>query len=322
MTWEQIANADFDGDGDNDILWRHPEGAVTIWEMESGQYVVNHNQPEAPSEWAVAAARDFNGDGDADLLWRHQEGALTIWEMADNRYQINHNLPAVSSEWALTNTAKYDGDKDYDIQWTHTTGQVVYWEIEDHQFVRHAPDLTPADIFEQPIPEEATRQVSLSGSSWQHLFGSNGTQPSGNPWSIVFNENRDIDYVLTSAGGLGLDDARGVRMTFEVDGGGFRATEGSSPATVGFMVSSGGPLGARFWSHEGGRVQLQDGIFVLEVPLDPSVWTGVFGGHDARGFEATLAGATNFGITFGGDFFGHGVVGSGTFTLLDMDILI
>jgi hypothetical protein len=94
--WEIAGTGDFDGDNDADILWRHDEGAVTIWEIEDNAFVVNHNLGVVPTTWEIADTGDFDGDADDDILWRHEDGAVTIWEMEDASFVVNHN----SAQWA------------------------------------------------------------------------------------------------------------------------------------------------------------------------------------------------------------------------------
>lgn len=89
--WTLVADADFDGDGDQDFLWRHSNGANTIWEMQNGSYVVNHNLPTASSSWHVEGTPDIDDDGDADILWRHQDGQNVAWELGGLAYVVNHN---------------------------------------------------------------------------------------------------------------------------------------------------------------------------------------------------------------------------------------
>jgi len=109
-TWQIEGTGDFDGDGDDDILWRHNEGMVVAWEMEDGQYVTNHNLPVVSNSWEIEGTGDFDGDGDSDLLWRHEEGAVVTWEMEDGNYVVNHNHGTVATTWEVEGTADFDGD--------------------------------------------------------------------------------------------------------------------------------------------------------------------------------------------------------------------
>ena len=76
----------------------------------------------------------------------------------------------------------------------------------------------------------------------------------------------------------------------------------------------------RWWSTAG--IVLKDGTFTLDVPLEPALWTSVFGKRgnaNPRAFAAALSHIDNAGVTFGGGcFYSHGVRilrGSAAFTM-------
>lgn len=90
--WRLVQDGDFDGDGDLDLLWHHNDGPNTIWELQGGNYVANHNLPNTSASYYVEAAADLEGaDGDADIVWRHQDGSNVLWEIENNAYVVNHN---------------------------------------------------------------------------------------------------------------------------------------------------------------------------------------------------------------------------------------
>jgi hypothetical protein len=78
--WNIVDAADFDADGDADILFQHADGRVVTWEIEDGRLVRNHNINLASSSWAIEAVGDFDGDGDGDILWRHAAGRVVTWD--------------------------------------------------------------------------------------------------------------------------------------------------------------------------------------------------------------------------------------------------
>jgi hypothetical protein len=134
--WQIEGTGDFDGDGDDDILWRHDEGLVVTWEMQDGAYVVNHNHFVVPTNWQIDGTGDFDGDGDDDILWRHDEGQVVTWEMEDGAYVVNHNLATVPTNFQIAGTADFNDDGTSDILWRHDDGTVVTWEMEDGQLAR------------------------------------------------------------------------------------------------------------------------------------------------------------------------------------------
>jgi FG-GAP-like repeat len=82
--WHILGLGDFDGDGKNDILWRHDSGQVYIWEMNGLQVKAEGTVMHAPvgNDWHVEDIGDYNNDGKSgDILWRHDSGQVYTWEM-------------------------------------------------------------------------------------------------------------------------------------------------------------------------------------------------------------------------------------------------
>jgi RTX calcium-binding nonapeptide repeat (4 copies)/FG-GAP-like repeat len=156
-TWQTRGTGDFDGDGDGDVLWRHDQGQVVTWEMEGGNYLVNHNLGVVGTTWQIAGTGDFDGDGDADILWRHNDGMVVTWEMEDGQFVTNHNLPQVSTSFQIAGTGDFDGDGDADILWRGSAGQVVIWEMEGGALVtNHNLPQVPRPTFRLRAPEIST----------------------------------------------------------------------------------------------------------------------------------------------------------------------
>jgi 6-phosphogluconolactonase (cycloisomerase 2 family) len=133
--WQIAGTGDFDGDGDDDILWRHEQGSVVAWEIEDGAVLENHDVAVAGTSWHIRGTGDFDGDGDADIPWHHDQGQVVTWEMEDSAFVASHSLAAAGFPWRITGTGDFDGDGDADILWRHDEGQVVTWEMEDGAFV-------------------------------------------------------------------------------------------------------------------------------------------------------------------------------------------
>jgi hypothetical protein len=60
LSWQIEGIEDFDSDGDADILWRHDEGQVVVWDMEDGSFLQNRNLGTSANAWQVAGTGEFD----------------------------------------------------------------------------------------------------------------------------------------------------------------------------------------------------------------------------------------------------------------------
>lgn len=81
-SWNVAGTGDFNGDGVDDLLWRHETGTLSNWlGSQSGTFTVNDSNAwvHVPNDWHVIGTGDFNGDGRSDLLWQSDGGVISNW---------------------------------------------------------------------------------------------------------------------------------------------------------------------------------------------------------------------------------------------------
>jgi hypothetical protein len=85
-SWKVVGVADFDQDGQPDLLWRNDfTGTFGVWFMNGtnlrGAAMLDPTGV-ADLAWKVVAIADFDGDGHPDLLWRtDRTGDFGVWYM-------------------------------------------------------------------------------------------------------------------------------------------------------------------------------------------------------------------------------------------------
>lgn len=82
LDWAVVGTDDFNGDGRDDVLWRHDSGTLTNWLGQPDGSFANNNAnawTKVATSWGVAGTGDFDGDGRDDILWRHESGAVITW---------------------------------------------------------------------------------------------------------------------------------------------------------------------------------------------------------------------------------------------------
>ena len=120
---------DFDGDGDEDLVWRHTNnGVVAIWFLNGTSLASAGFPAGVPLEWQIVGFGDVNADGKADVIWRHTTGVIAVWLM-DGATIIGVGFPAgVPLEWIIQAVGDVDGNGTADLVWRNTTtGAGAVW---------------------------------------------------------------------------------------------------------------------------------------------------------------------------------------------------
>jgi hypothetical protein len=136
--WKIVGIADFNGDGNPDILWQNQTtGDVNIWLMEGLKIIRSLaaggvNDPN----WRIVGTNDLNGDGKPDYLWQHQvRGDLytwfTGWDTWWDTIIITGGAAAggvADTNWKIVAIADFNSDGKPDYLWQHQiAGDLFIW---------------------------------------------------------------------------------------------------------------------------------------------------------------------------------------------------
>lgn len=122
--WSIAAMGDFDGDGRDDLLWRHGvTGENRIW-RSGDQATPLPIDDRADTAWQAAGTGDFNGDRRTDILWHHRHrGRNQLWlgrakGLGPAARRTLAREP--DADWRIAAVGDYDGDGSADILWRHS----------------------------------------------------------------------------------------------------------------------------------------------------------------------------------------------------------
>jgi Ca2+-binding RTX toxin-like protein len=132
-SWTVEGIGDFNGDGRDDVLWRHTSGLTVDWlGQANGGLADNYNNSvlNVPTNWQVQGIGDFNGDGKDDVLWRDNNGTTVDWlGQANGGFADNYtnSLVSIPTSWQVAGVGDFNGDGKDDILWRNANGLTVDW---------------------------------------------------------------------------------------------------------------------------------------------------------------------------------------------------
>ncbi len=122
-----IGNADYDGDGKSDMLWRNDDGTIAMWLMDGATPKATPVIGKMGAAWKVASSGDYDGDGNNDMLWRNDDGSIAMWLMNGATPKATPILGTMSTAWTIASSGDYDGDGKSDILWRKDDGTISIW---------------------------------------------------------------------------------------------------------------------------------------------------------------------------------------------------
>jgi hypothetical protein len=130
------ADHDFNGDHISDILWRHSNGTLLIWQMAANGTHAVFNFGAVDNAWQiagttslVASTGDVDGGGKSDIFLRHTNGSAALWLMTGGTGHTPISLGTVATAWQVAGVGDFDGDGHADILWRHTNGSLSIWKM-------------------------------------------------------------------------------------------------------------------------------------------------------------------------------------------------
>ncbi|TDH64275.1 isopeptide-forming domain-containing fimbrial protein [Dankookia rubra] len=127
---------DFDGDGNNDYLFRAADGSAAIWHMDGQSFVGGGTFANPGNAWQIAGTGDFDGDGRADILWRNAtDGGLSLWLMDGLAAKSTTALWNPGADWKINAVGDFNGDGRADILWRAADGTIAEWLMDGADYI-------------------------------------------------------------------------------------------------------------------------------------------------------------------------------------------
>ncbi len=163
--WIVAAAADFDRDGDADLLWRNRvTQKLAVWLLDKTAWrATRFPTPDqaADANWVAVGAGDFDGDGWSDLLFYNTaSGAVVQWlldgELVRTRGRFTSPARADGTGWNVSAVADYGIGAQgqvatLDLLWRNDlSGKLVIWHL-DRQGVRTSGVFTTPTTAAEPL---------------------------------------------------------------------------------------------------------------------------------------------------------------------------
>jgi hypothetical protein len=154
--WKVVGSADFNGDGEVDLLWQNQRTTkLSVWYLRNATFAGAGSLSVgsvSDTNWKVRGVADVNADGKPDIIWHHQQDGRraawllngttvvkvwTIWGPWEGSYDTQDRTDPV---WKIAGVADFTRDGYADLLWQNTqTGALVVWMLLDAGYCRTLP---------------------------------------------------------------------------------------------------------------------------------------------------------------------------------------
>jgi hypothetical protein len=130
--------ADFNGDGDDDILFRNlTDGFVGFWYLNGAVIFDGFGLPDPGPAFSIVGAGYFDDDLFADVLWVDDVGNMTIWFMADKAIGSSSGLGSAGAGLDPVGIGDIDNNGNSDIIFQDASS-VATWLFDNGSFLAGA----------------------------------------------------------------------------------------------------------------------------------------------------------------------------------------
>jgi peptidyl-Asp metalloendopeptidase len=129
--WVVVGQGDINGDGLDDLLWRHPQqGHFAYWLMNGAVYQGGQTY-SPPASFEIVAIADFNGDGRVDLVFSDPASRSTsLWASTGNGFTVTQ-IGQYGADWKIIGAADVTGDGKADLLLRNTAKTyLAYWKMD------------------------------------------------------------------------------------------------------------------------------------------------------------------------------------------------
>jgi probable HAF family extracellular repeat protein len=119
------------------LLWRHADGAASVWSLKTDLTLNRSSARFGPFAGWTAVDLSVGGDNRTRLLWRHTDGRVSVWLLdPDGTFRKGEEFGPLQG-WEPIDMDVSGGDNRTRLLWRHTDGRALLW------FLR--PDVTLDD---------------------------------------------------------------------------------------------------------------------------------------------------------------------------------
>jgi len=206
-----VAAADLDGDGDQDVVGAGRSSAALVWFEWTGPDSFTPHTVFSASEIIGCWAGDLDKDGDNDLAVASRD-YLAWFENNGTGSFTQHTLISNANCGWRVNAADVDSDGDSDLLFTDWTGSSLYWFENDGSmsFSSHLVDGSLSGAHEVwGLDLDADGDCDLIGTEWA----------TGNVYWYRNNGSETFTKLLVGNSGIGSNGCWDA-MPYDIDGDG------------------------------------------------------------------------------------------------------